>query len=381
MEAKGELKVEANTDLVISIIICSVVVLVLSSNVGPTLVSPRLIDGSLTELGRYAFTFDAYDTIRDDGGTSVIFLGSSKMREAINGLDIENQTSSDINVYNLAYAGERPYFRMIEIDALIQASPNIVVLELGPSSFSRLAHPLVGDVFERVEQLVALSGTPINDASYYPILDTSDRENLPDSNLDIQSFWASRTPEAIELTVSFELNLDEPPYDCSGTHANVRCVPSKTDQGYTDYLRYPSQFPDWFSQMRLSGTLDDYYSMKIPDYINSSLHSIEGRYNNNHRALDFIIDTLQSNGIEVVLLAIPYYPIVQDRIPVSHWDYVNQSMETYAQDPNLILLDWFWEDWGEDRFVDLSHMNTAGEIEVSRRISPVIDEILIGGLP
>ncbi len=378
MEEKDELGTEANTDLVISIIVCSIVVLVLTPNVGPTIVSPRLLDGSLTELGRYAFTFDAYDTIRDDG-TSIIFLGSSKMREAINGLDIENQTISDINVYNLAYAGERPYFRMIEIDALIQASPDIVVLELGPSSFSHLTHPLTGDVFGRVKQLVALSGTPINDASYYPILEMSDRDNLPDSNLDIQSFWASRAPEAIELTISFELGEDEPPYDCFGTRANVRCVPPATNPEYTDYLRYPTQVPDWFSEMRESGTLDDYYSMKIPDYINSSLHSVEGRYNNNHKALDFIIDTLQSNGIVVVLLAIPYYPIVQSRIPVGHWDYVNQSMETYAQDPNLILLDWFWEDWGEDHFVDLSHMNTAGEIEVARRISPVIDDLLIGG--
>jgi hypothetical protein len=384
MEEKDELKTEANTDLVISIIVCSIVVLVLTPNVGPTIVSPRLLDGSLTELGRYAFTFDAYDTIRDDDGTSIIFLGSSKMREAINGLDIENQTISDINVYNLAYAGERPYFRMIEIDALIQTSPDIVVLELGPSSFSPVihddpTHPLASDLFGRLEQLVALSGTPISDASYYPILINHDRENLPDSNFDVQSFWASRTPEAIELTISFELNLDDPPHDCFGIDANVRCVPAPSEASYSDYLRYPTQFPDWFSQKRISGTLDDYYSMKIPNYINSSLHSVEGRYNNNHIALDFIIDTLQSNGIVVVLLAIPYYPIVQSRIPVGHWDYVNQSMETYAQDPNLILLDWFWEDWGEDHFVDLSHMNTAGEIEVARRISPVIDDLLIGG--
>jgi len=377
MEEKNELRTEVDTDLVISIIVCSIVVLVLTPNVGPTIVSPRLLDGSLTELGRYAFTFDAYDTIRDDDGTSVIFLGSSKMREAINGLDIENLTSSDVNVYNLAYAGERPYFRMIEIDALIQSSPDIVVLELGPSSFSHLTHPLADG---RVEQLVALSATPISEASYYSILEESDRENLPDSNLDIQLFWATRTPEAIELTLSFELNLDDSPHDCFGIDANVRCVPAPSEASYSDYLRYPTQFPDWLSDIRERGITVDYYARKMPGFINSSLHSVEGVYNSNHIALDFIINTLQSNGIEVILVALPYNPGVQGRIPVGHWDYVNQSMETYAQDSDLILLDWFWEDWGGDHFVDLSHMNTAGEIEVARRISPVIDDLLIGGL-
>jgi len=385
---KGDLSdgvgaLNSKSDLLSSILVCGIVTLILITNAGPTLVKPRLLDGSLTELGRYAFTFDAYDTIRDDDGASVIFLGSSKMREAINGLEIENLTSSDVNVYNLAYAGERPYFRMIEIDALIQSSPDIVVLELGPSSFSPVihddpTHPLADG---RVEQLVALSATPISEASYYSILEESDRENLPDSNLDIQLFWATRTPEAIELTLSFELNLDDSPHDCFGIDANVRCVPATSEGSYSDYLRYPTQFPDWLSDIRERGITVDYYARKMPGFINSSLHSVEGVYNSNHIALDFIINTLQSNGIEVILVALPYTQGVQSRIPVGHWDYVNQSMETYAQDPDLTLLDWFWEDWGEDHFVDLSHMNTAGEMETAERISPVIDELLLGRQP
>jgi len=376
----------SKSDLLPSILVCGIVTLILITNAGPTLVKPRLLDGSLTELGRYAFTFDAYDTIRDDDGASVIFLGSSKMREAINGLEIENLTSSDVNVYNLAYAGERPYFRMIEIDALIQSSPDIVVLELGPSSFSPVihddpTHPLASDLFGRLEQVVALSGTPISDASYYSILINHDRENLPDSNFDVQSFWATRTPAAIELTVSFELNLDEPPHDCFGIDANVRCVPATSEGSYSDYLRYPTQFPDWLSDIRERGLIEDYYARKMPEFIDYNLNTVEGVYNSNHRALDFIIDSLQSNGIEVILVALPYTQGVQSRIPVGHWDYVNQSMETYAQDPDLTLLDWFWEDWGEDHFVDLSHMNTAGEMETAERISPVIDELLLGRQP
>ena len=378
MEDKGAGVENSKSELLPSILVCGIVTLILMTNAGPTLVKPRLLDGSLTELGRYALTFDAYDTIRDDDGASVIFLGSSKMREAINGLEIENLTSSDANVYNLAYAGERPYFRMIEIDSLIRALPDIVVLELGPNSFSHLTHPLPGDAYGRVEQLVALSGIPINEASYYSILEESDLEILPDSNLDIQSFWASRTPEAIELTLSFGLDLDEPPHDCLGMDANVRCVPPAANPEYPDYLRYPTQFPDWLSVTREKGASEDYYSRKMPDFINSNLHTVEGQFNSNHRAFDFIIDSLQSNGIEVILIALPYNPEVQRRIPVGHWDYVNQSMETYLQDPNLTLLNWFWDDWGEDHFVDLSHLNTAGEMETARRVSPVIDQLLLG---
>ena len=39
-------------------------------------ITPQLYDGSVIELGRYAFTYDAYDFISERENHSVIALGS-----------------------------------------------------------------------------------------------------------------------------------------------------------------------------------------------------------------------------------------------------------------------------------------------------------------
>ena len=40
--------------------------------------------------------------------------------------------------FNLAYAMDLPYIRMIEIHELIKTSPELVIIEIGPSTFSQL---------------------------------------------------------------------------------------------------------------------------------------------------------------------------------------------------------------------------------------------------
>ena len=80
-------------------------------------IEPQLNNGNAYELGRYTFTSEAFNFIENRENKSVIALGSSKMREAFNGIDLEqNSQINGLEFFNLAYAGERPYYRMLEIE-------------------------------------------------------------------------------------------------------------------------------------------------------------------------------------------------------------------------------------------------------------------------
>ena len=50
------------------------------------IIKPRLYDGSVNELGRYSMTFDAYEYISKNSDAPIISIGSSKMREAFDGV-------------------------------------------------------------------------------------------------------------------------------------------------------------------------------------------------------------------------------------------------------------------------------------------------------
>ena len=107
-------------DLLSSITIAAVTLLIFFPLIQDSVVRPRLYDGSVNQLGRYAFTFDAYEYIEDKSENPVIAIGSSKMREIFNGIKIGENTEFEGEFYNLAYARDKPYVRMIEIDAIIE---------------------------------------------------------------------------------------------------------------------------------------------------------------------------------------------------------------------------------------------------------------------
>jgi hypothetical protein len=364
---------EAFRDLIIGIIFALLSMIIIIDQSLQIIVKPKLYDGSLNDRGRYAMVFDAYDVIENDDGASIIFLGSSKMREAINGNLIEQINGDEVNIYNLAYAGERPYYRMIEIEQIIQAKPEIVVLELGPNSFSKMQNPISGQSLWIMRQLVSLSGNPAPQGMYYSQLTENDKYLLPSSQIEIADNLSTHFRQSIELTYSSFLDYEEKKWDCS---INVQCAPYFKHDEFEQYLRYPPQFPNWLAQYRESGRTEIYYDKYLDSFYNHSLHTVEGEYNTNHRAYDFIIDSLVSEGIEVVIIALPYNPRAQNNAPLDHWEYVNNSIINYGENEEITLVDWFWEDWGEESFVDISHFSSVGEDEVARRISPILIEII-----
>ena len=240
---------ESFRDLIFGILFAILSVIIIVDQSLQIIVKPRLYDGSLNDRGRYAMIFDAYDVIENDDSDSIIFLGSSKMREAINGNLIEQINGDGVNIYNLGYAGERPYYRMIEIEQIIQAKPEIVVLELGPNSFSKTITPLTEQSLWKMRQLVSLSGKPAPQSMYYSQLTEHDKTLLPSSNIEIADNLSAHFRQSIELTSAYHLDYEEKRWDCN---IDVQCAPYFKHDDFEQYLEYPTQFPNWLAQYRES---------------------------------------------------------------------------------------------------------------------------------
>ena len=123
------------SELFFSVIIAAITGLFITSSIGPALVQPLLLDGSLISNGRFAFVYDAYDTIEDDDVPSIVGIGSSILMAGMNGTCMQEESSiKNARFYNMAMSGGKPYSEMLQIPALIESKPDVVMVEIGPNS-------------------------------------------------------------------------------------------------------------------------------------------------------------------------------------------------------------------------------------------------------
>ena len=181
-------------------------ILVLTSSsilIEEIIIKPKLHDGSIVELGRYTFVYDALDHIDEQDTSSVIGIGSSKMREAFNGEEIKkNSATRSVDFYNLGLAADLPYFRSIQIEPILDTKPELLIIEIGPNSFSQLKSPLRTQDFDRMNAL--LYNRPFNSGDIYQnILDPNDVSEL---NLNWNERLTSRTDASFE---AIELSMEE----------------------------------------------------------------------------------------------------------------------------------------------------------------------------
>ena len=340
---------------------------------------PRLYDGTVNDLGRYSFTFDAYDHIKEDSEDSIIALGSSKMREIFDGHLIDEYTEFDGAYYNLAYASDRPYVRMIEIDALIQANPKLVMIEIGPNMFSSLADPVPDSTLSRMTQLMALN-TEWHDATWDTIVTDEDRKVLPDNRIKQLEYFSTISITSFESTIAYSLGFDEPPYSCDTDWGTVHCVPLPSDPLYEDYVKYPIQFRNSLKVIKAGDakyTIEEFHGERLDNYLSRSYHNPEGVTNKNQIAFEFMIESLIAKNIPVMLVNLPYNPVLIDRLSEGQWDYLNTTMESYSTKYDVDIVDYMWSNnMIDDDFNDFTHAARTGEVKFAEFIAPHIDDFI-----
>ena len=146
---------------IVASIVCLFVAAPLTHVIEEEIVGPRLVNGTIVELGRYTFIYDAVDYLDSKSEATVLAVGSSKMREGFDGGLLDKESAARGVIYaNLGVAADVPYFRMTNIEAIANLQPDVVVLELGPNSLSALETPLKQQDIDRMNAM--LYNRPIN---------------------------------------------------------------------------------------------------------------------------------------------------------------------------------------------------------------------------
>jgi hypothetical protein len=366
-----------------SITIAVVTLLLFFPLIQDSIVKPRLYDGSVNELGRYAFIFDAYEYIEDNSENPVIAIGSSKMREIFNGITIGENTTYDGDFFNLAYSLDKPYIRMLEIDAMIELNPKLIIIEVGANTFSSIPQTLDEASIQRMSQLMALN-TEWGKQSWKNTLLQEDVKFLPMERSEQILYTASLTPESLEKTFLYEFEIEEKPYSCDPIAGRVHCVPLQNDAkyNYDEYLQYPTQFENWLKGIKegkYQTTIEEFYGERLDNYLDGSYHNSEGVENRNQIAFEFMLESLTNADIPVLLVGLPYNPVLIERLDVGQWDYYNLTTSTYAEINGITVHDLIWNDnWVEEDFNDFTHASREGEVKFTSFISPLIDSILVG---
>ena len=367
---------------IVASIVCLFVAAPLTHVIEEEIVGPRLVNGTIVELGRYTFIYDAVDYLDSKSEATVLAVGSSKMREGFDGGLLDKESAARGVIYaNLGVAADVPYFRMTNIEAIANLQPDVVVLELGPNSLSALGTPLKQQDIDRMNAM--LYNRPINLKRDFELY--LDEEDTPLLNLGAKGWANSKSDmgfEAIEDALPYKQAgvEEEARWDCSNPLSNVRCVPSVESPLFPAYLEHPPQFSNAIEYYKSLGpeALAEFYGPKLDAYLATPYHQPEGTFNKNEQALEFIIDELVDEGVNVLLLGLPYNPVLENRLSPGDWDYYNTTVERFGEDARVHMLDLMWDPAFDDEalFNDFTHMSDEGERRLMQVLAPEIDALL-----
>lgn len=357
-------------------------VLMLSSSIGPAVVKPLLLDGSLISNGRYAFVYEGYETVGDDGVTSVVGIGSSILLAGMNGTCMQEESEiENARFYNMAMSGGKPYSEMIQIPALIDANPDVVMVEVGPNSLygwneNVSYYDAVLEYNEFRFQLMSMGMSSNHFDDWYSLLDEVDQQWIAADQFGRTDAWSEYTRDAIEEYLRREIDDVTGALDMN----SYSYVPPEGSGEWDDYLSEPNWRTSKFDIMRPE-EIREYLDDKMPSKSNQDVYLPKPNGTQNHRALDYIIHELLNASIEVVLVGIPHHPWVNEYLEPGQLDGMNSTYEKYESLEGVTPLQMYWEEWPSEAYSDRNHLDAEGRGVFCKRVTPIIDAILNGSDP
>lgn len=367
--------------LLISLAITFIVFIVLSSTYNSVIVKPLLKDGSLITHGRFMITFDALETIQKDEAVSVVAVGSSITRASIDGNCIENLSQiDDLEVYNLGLSGAIPYTELMQLTALINSKPDIVLLEAGVNSFWDMdvqEKEFGSDTPAYIEFRMNLNSIQMKDGDFgdwTDIIRDEHRDFLLDDIFSRNNEYTTYSSEAIEELFGRFL-LDE--FAAEEPTSWLR-APQTSDESWNDYLSTPNYRTGAWENNSALRNQEKWFQE------NMELYSRYGEYNPQHNGtlfhlvLNHMVEELVQNDVKVVLVSAPRSPMIFDYLEPSQTDGLNSSLLDLKITDDVFIENMFWEKWDAHEFLDRNHLNIDGRQKMCEILAPVIDSILIG---
>lgn len=344
---------------------------------GPAIVKPLLLDGSLISNGRFAFVYDAYETIGDDDAPSIVGIGSSILMAGMNGTCMQEESQvENSRFYNMAMSGGKPYSEMLQIPALIDSNPDVVLVEIGPNSLygwdenSSFYHTVL-EYHEFRFQLMSMAMGSDGFGDWYSVLDDVDKQWVDTNQYARNDAWSEYTRDAIEELLRREID------DVTAAlNANsYSYVPTKGSEQWDDYLSEPNWRRSTFDTMN-STEIRDYLDEKMPSKAKQGVYNPQSDGTQNHRALDYIVHELLNASIQVVLIGIPHHPWVNGYLEDGQLDGMNSTYAKYESIDGVTSLQMYWEEWPSESYSDRNHLDADGREFFCQRVTSVIDEII-----
>ena len=369
MQSRTE-KTLRKRDVLLSLVSLFFIGLFLASSVSP-MVAQKIITTPLTTNSRYGITFPALDYIEDLETESVVAIGSSIIRSAVNGACISEQVGKEgLGVFNLGISGGNPYTEMVQTPALIRASPDLVLIDFGPNG---LWDFYKSDVLDEYIQF-RFTINSIN-------MRTDDLGDWLEHIREVDEQWVAQTDlERIDLTSSYsqlaaEELLKEYISSYSGLIEYEERAPLPGDSDWHQYLMKP-YYREPFFELKSTSEIEDFISEKMPVKADQGVYNPKSSGTLNHAAYDYIINTLRESGIPVLLVATPHHPLVHNYLSPNQLDGFNESFEYFTNLSGVHGANMYWETWHNSMFRDRNHLGVNGREYFCERISPLIEELL-----
>ena len=354
-----------------SILIAGLTFLFLSTFVVNPFVTNAMIESQILSNGRYAIVYDAHETIEEFEEFKATAIGSSIIRDAVDGLCISQNMDSETGagIFNLGISGGNPYTEMIQTQAVINSKTDLVLLELGPNNLWQFYDSQSLDDYIEFRFSINSITMEHDDVGTWTKL-IRDRD-LPHVALtDVGKIRMSKiySIETIESTFE-EIASELPEIDSMKSG-----VPGIGDDDWLEYLMTPTYKSPNF-ELKSSYEVRTYFEENMPKLANGSIYKPKSEGTLNHNSYEYILRELTKNGIEVLLLGIPHHPQVYEYLSENQLDEYNSTFAKYVEYDGVYGMNMFWEEWPEWMFRDRNHLGSYGREYACERIAKGIDSI------
>jgi hypothetical protein len=342
------------------------------------IIQPLLFDASIVRTGRYALTMDAWDTVEGDDAVSVVGIGSSMLQYAMNGTCIEQEMeSANTFVYNLAIPGSMPYMEMIQTEAAVRASPELVLLEVGPNSLwdvDEFSNQGLMDYFELRLTILSLMLESDDEGQWMDILRDSELKLLDhgiEDNFRSESIYAN---DALEEVLRRAI-LDK---SSAPRSVSAASVPHPSHEDWHEYLRTQNWLYSKLERMTPEER-SEWEGVTIPNSLLKGVNNPESNGTLNHDALEYMVSRFSESGIKVILMSPPLHPLLISQLSPGQYDGHNHTLSTLSEYEGVEVLNLVWEEfWSDEDFYDHNHLDRHGRETFCVNIAPRISEILEG---
>ena len=367
---KKSLETPEKANLVASLVVSVIVFFFLSNSVLSIVNDSLMRDGSMLTGTRYTITKDALITIGEDNSNSVIGTGSSQMFKGLDGGCVRDLLVNEALVYNIAQPSSRPYTDMLHIPRIIEANPEVVLVEIAPNLLLNTSKSSEEYVELRFK-LDSMNQDALDIGGWVDIIDPEHKEWVALDNYDRIKFKQEYFPDAIEERLN-RIFYNETTARDVGLYGYI---PDKSSEDWENYLQTPIFPADRYGfdgkSVEQRETYNDTQMAKTASYKPSYYGS------QSHLALDYQISTLLENEIKVIVVSPPYHPLSLSFVTEGKRDGLNETLQRYSKWPGVTLFDQTWtEGWEDQHFYDRNHLDDEGRIEFCNRIAPVIDRVL-----